>query len=114
MDDVTSRPRLLLVLAVALGTLVVGGCGSAAGRDATPAVAPATTDNDFIPADQNLTDCVGTLERPDCGSASKSDVNMYLTFGVLMTGMALIGWRLVVAIRKRDRDLDEHLPEHTY
>ena len=39
---------------------------------------------------------------------------MYLTFGVLMTGMAFIGWRIFISIRKRDRDLDEHLPEHTY
>ena len=73
-----------------------------------------TTDNDLVPQDQNLSDCVGTLERPDCGAPKKSDLNMYLTFGVLMTGMAFIGWRIFVAVRKRDRDLDEHLPEHTY
>ncbi len=41
-------------------------------------------------------------------------MRLYLTFGVLMTGMAFIGWRIAIAIRKRDRDLEEHLPEHTY
>jgi hypothetical protein len=109
-----SRLRLLVVGAVALATLVLGGCGSAVVRGASPVLATPTTDNVFIPANQNLSDCVGTLERPNCGSASKSDVNMYITFAVLMAGMAAIGWRLTVAIRKRDRDLDEHLPEHTF
>jgi hypothetical protein len=123
MGDVTSpnppgrpslRLRLLVVGAVALATLLLGGCGSAVVRGASPVLATPTTDNVFIPADQNLSDCVGTMERPNCGSASKSDVNMYITFAVLIAAMAGIGWRLTVAIRKRDRNLDEHVPEHTF
>src|SRR4051812_12534681 len=111
MDDVTSptppgrpaiRLRLLVVGAVALATLLLGGCGTPVVRGASPVLAPPTTDNDLIPTDQNLSDCVGTLERPDCGSSSKSDVNMYITFAVLMGGMAFIGWRVAIAIRKRD------------
>ena len=39
---------------------------------------------------------------------------MYITFAVLMGGMALIGWRIAVAVRRRDRELDEQVLEHTY
>ena len=115
MGAVLNRLRLLVVGAVAVLVLVLGGCGTVV-RGSSGAIAPATTDNDFIPTDQNLTDCVGTLEKPNCGSTNKNDAHMYLTFGVLMGGMALIGWRIAVAIRKRDReiDLDERVAEHTY
>ena len=98
---------------MATATLALGACGSGAAVTTTTLATP-TTVNDLIPTDQNLTDCVGTLEKPNCGSNRKNDVHMYMTFGVLMGGMALIGWRIAVAIRKRDRALDEHVPEHTF
>ena len=108
-----NRLRPLLVVVIVALAISLAGCGSL-GINGSNAAAPPTTDNEFIPKDQNLSDCVGTLERPNCGSSSKGDVRLYLTFGVLMTGMAFIGWRIAIAIRKRDRDLEEHLPEHTY
>ena len=105
----------MAVAAVALLlTLTLAGCGSSRVLGNSTDIATVTTDNDLVPQDQNLSDCVGTLERPDCGAPKKSDLNMYLTFGVLMAGMGFIGWRIFASIRKRDRDLEEHLPEHTY
>ncbi|MFT3851459.1 MAG: hypothetical protein QM733_01750 [Ilumatobacteraceae bacterium] len=108
-----TRLRLLVVGVAAVLVLLLGACSPVV-RGSSTAIAPPTTDNSFIPTNQNLTDCVGTLERPNCGSESKGDSHMYLTFAVLMAGMALIGWRIAVAVRRRDRNLDEQLPEHTF
>jgi len=58
--------------------------------------------NVFIPEDANIGSCVGTLERPDCGSKSKGGWRMYLTFAVLMSGMGFIGWRIGRSIKARD------------
>ena len=119
MVAVLARVRLLVVAAAAArrartGRLWLRLLGRHRGGRDHDGRHHADDDNDFIPADQNLTDCVGTLEKPDCGSNRKDDLNMYLTFGVLMGGMALIGWRIAVAVRQRDRAQEEHLPEHTY
>ncbi len=111
----TSRLRLLLVTGAALLVIVLAGCGSPRVLgSSSDAVGNASTDNPFIPTNADLSDCVGTLERPGCETNRGSDVHMYLTFGALMGGMALIGWRIAVSIRHRDRDLDARLPEHTY
>ena len=58
--------------------------------------------NVFIPQDANVSSCVGTMERGDCGSKTKGGWRMYLTFGVLMSGMGFIGWRIARSIKARD------------
>jgi hypothetical protein len=63
---------------------------------------PQTTDNSFIP-DRNVSDCVGTNERPNCGSSKKGGLGMWLTFGALILGVGFVMWRISVSVRKRDR-----------
>ena len=58
--------------------------------------------NVFTPEDANVSSCVGTMERGDCGSKSKGGWRMYLTFAVLMSGMGFIGWRIARSIKARD------------
>jgi len=71
-------------------------------------VVPATAvdgvvaDNEFVPDDVNLGDCVSSLPRPGCGSESRTSGKTVATLGVLMAGMAFIGWRVVRGVRRRD------------
>jgi hypothetical protein len=58
--------------------------------------------NDFLP-NRNISDCVGTMERPNCGSRTKGGYQMYATFAALLLGMAFIGWRISIGVRARDR-----------
>ena len=60
-----------------------------------------TGENVFLP-EGNLSDCVGTVERPNCGSAEKGGRGTYLTLAVLVLGLAFIFWRISIGIRKRD------------
>ena len=74
-----------------------------AGAEAPIDTSTVTTEgNVYVPEDENVSSCVGTLERPDCGSKSKGGWRMYLTFAVLMAGMGFIGWRIARGIRARD------------
>ena len=100
------------VLPAVLGPLVLltlGACGGEnpyqSAQSADTAVASQGTtlaDNQFLPARENVSDCIGAVERPDCGSEAKGGWQMYLTFGVLIAGMSFIGWRVVRSVRARD------------
>jgi len=103
------------VLAVALfgGLAALTGCAdqnpyqaaepaNSVSVDAAEAPAVGSEVNVFTPDNVNVSSCIGTLERGNCGSKSKGGWRMYLTFAVLMSGMGFIGWRIVRSIRARD------------
>ena len=64
---------------------------------------PATTvlDNEFIPEEANIGDCISALPRPECGSKARGGWRQTLVFVVLIVAMAGIGVRLVFGLRKR-------------
>ncbi len=112
----TRLPRTFAVLAFALFggfAVITAGCSGQNPYQAsesansvsvesggTPPVG--SEDNVFTPEDANVSSCVGTMERPDCGSKSKGGWRMYLTFAFLMSGMGFIGWRIARSIKARD------------
>jgi len=107
-----SRPLALLALVLFGGLTMLGACtdeqssnqSSASANSVAEAQSSGTVpgENSFIPADENVSSCVGTLERPGCGSKDKGGWRMYLTFAVLIGGMSFIGWHVVKGIRARD------------
>ena len=127
MPTASRRPTLRALLrgAAAAGTLAAGlslaaACGGpnpfeAAATATTAADAGATVtsvaDNAFIPDDQDLGDCVGTLQRPGCGSDARGGWRQYLTMGVLVAGLAFVGWRISIGIRARDAVVNKVLDE---
>lgn len=108
-----------LVFAVGLVGSVTAGCGDDNPFDAadtsTTLASEATTDesgttaepNVFLPEDANVTDCVGTLDRPNCGSKAKGGWRQYLTLAVLAVGLGFIGWRIAKGIRQRDAVMND-------
>ncbi len=58
-------------------------------------------DNPFLP-EGNLSDCVGALERPNCGSTAKGTKGTYMVFAVLILGLAFIFWRIARGVKARD------------
>ena len=69
-------------------------------------VTPATTDggtvvtNDFFPDERDVTECVGVLERPGCGSSSRGGWRQGAILGVLVVAIGFIGWRISKAVRR--------------
>ena len=105
-----ARPFTVLAVSLFVGVAALtAGCSgqnpyqAAESANSAPVdTSTANTVNDFTPDEQNVSSCVGTLERPDCGSKSKGGWRMYLTFAVLIAGMTFVGWRIVKGIRQRD------------
>ncbi len=91
----------VVVLSVLLS---LGSAGTAVASTVPPTVPPITAvENEYIPEGANLGDCVSSLPRPGCGSESRSGPIQLITFGVLMSAMAFIGWRIFRSVRQRDR-----------
>ena len=118
MDDVNRLSSALAATAftavVTLGAIFAPNA-AAAGAAASPTTiaitiaitttvpAPPDTINDFLPQDQNLGTCIGSLERPGCNTSNKSDFRTYLTFAALTLALVFIGWRITIGVKQRDR-----------
>ncbi len=115
------RAWLLVVAVIALAVApstsdhsaaatTVNGFGVAAPATTVPTTEPATgspatttLDNEFLPADANIGDCVSALPRPECGSNARGGWRQTLVLIAVILALAVIGFRLVVAVRRRDR-----------
>jgi hypothetical protein len=74
---------------------------------------PPDTANEFLPEERNLSDCVGVLEKPGCGSEERGGVMLNLVFLVVIAGMSFIFWRIIVGVRKNRSALDHSELERT-
>ena len=64
---------------------------------------PTTLDNPFLPEAANIGDCISAVPRPECGSKARGGWRQGLVFGAVAVAVAVIGTRLVIGVRKRDR-----------
>ena len=63
------------------------------------------TDNDFLP-DRDLSECVSAVPQPGCGSKAKGGWRQALVFGVVVVGLAFVGWRITRTVRRNRRALE--------
>ncbi|MEP7115077.1 MAG: hypothetical protein ABI862_17570 [Ilumatobacteraceae bacterium] len=63
--------------------------------------APPVT-NDLLPENNDVTNCIGTVESANCGSKARADGHTYLVFLALAAGLTFIGWRIARGVRARD------------
>ncbi len=73
---------------------------------ATPAVAysvaPTEPPPPTLAGGRSLSECISAAPKPGCVTSTTTDTNQMITFAVLMTGMAFIGWRIARSVRRRD------------
>jgi hypothetical protein len=96
-------PRLLrwIVGVVALAILVPAPGAGHAGTAPPPPTTPGTAvDNDFIPEDRDLSECISAVPRPGCGSESRSGWRQALVLVAILAGLAFIAWRIIRAARR--------------
>lgn len=106
--------KIRRLIAAAIVSIGLGGLasscsdtGTRVGDDrvattATEAGATTIGTNPFIPEDVNIGDCLSSLPRPGCGTEASSSGATLITFGVLVAGLAFIGWRIARGVRQRD------------
>ena len=116
MEGVPIRSRFVAAAIAALlpigAAAMLAGCSgpSPISHEATTTVpagaTPTSIDTSFYPeGNVNLSDCLGSLERPGCGSKARGGWRMGLTFAILAVALVFIGWRLVRAWKRRDRQM---------
>jgi len=69
--------------------------------------------NDFMDLERDVTSCISSNPLPGCGRQPTSPGDrggwqQLLLFGILVTGMTIIFWRVYLAVRLRDRQSDSH------
>ena len=60
---------------------------------------PVPTVTDFYPEDNNLSDCVGLVEQPGCGSEARGGSGQTLVLVALVLGLGFIFWRISAGLR---------------
>jgi hypothetical protein len=89
------------------GPVGVAVAGSPPATEAPDATVPEPTVNEFIPEERAISDCISAIQKPGCGSESRSDWHQWLVFVVLVAGMAFVGWRVVAGLRRQRPTAEE-------
>lgn len=97
------RTLVLVVTAVLSVSLVLVGSSGFDGPRAfasVPVDEPVTTANDFLPEERDVTDCIGVLERPGCGSESRGGWRQTAILGAIFIGLGIVFGNVVRGVRK--------------
>lgn len=68
--------------------------------------APSGTVSEFYPESANLSDCVGLVEQPGCGSEARGGWHQTAVFVALFAGLGVILWRVSRGISSNRRAID--------
>lgn len=107
---------------IAATAVAVIGAGAPAAADTTgtatapdPTIPISTDDitidtaNPFLPENQDLTTCVGTLQRPGCGSEARGGWHQNVVAIVMTGGLLLVFGRVAWGIRRNRRVHDDDI-----
>lgn len=72
---------------------------------------PPVTASDFLPDDANLSDCIGLVERPGCGSEARGGSGQTAVFVVLVAALGVIFWRISAGVRRNRKAIDQRARE---
>ncbi len=107
--------RILFALALTAGLLAPQ---PAAAATPTPEpVAPPTTElvideaNPFLPDERNLTDCIGMLQRPGCGSEARGGWHQNVVAIVMVSGLLLVFGRVAWGVRRSQKNAAASTPD---
>ncbi len=104
-------PIRLLIAALAF-VVVAGTTGGVASATAPePSPEPPVTANEFLPEDRDLSDCVGLVEKPGCGSEERGGALLNVVFVLVMAGMGFIFWRIIIGVRRNRAELERATAE---
>lgn len=62
------------------------------------------TVNDFFPEERQLSDCLNSLPKPNCGSDARGGWAQAVVFLAILAALGFIAWRIVAASRRARRD----------
>lgn len=82
----------------------VDGTGRTTGASSETLAPPVGYDPSVVASNDLLTrddsECVGTLQRPDCGSSGRGGWRMALLFGVVVAALGFVAWNIRRGMRR--------------
>ena len=102
-----------VIVAVVAAVLVFAAPRPVAARPVDPVPPPATVsaaiggqsttvlDNDFIPEERDLSECISALPQPGCGSEARGGRRQTLVLAAIVAGLAFITWRIIRSARRK-------------
>lgn len=74
---------------------------------ATPTTTELAVDeaNPFFPEDRDLTDCVGTMQRPGCGSEARGGWRQQIVAIVMVGGLLIVFGRVAWGVRRSQKNM---------
>ncbi len=99
----------MLALAIVLLVAPLGATAHAQSDDEAPPPSidvPVDTANPFIPEDRDLTECIGMLQRPGCGSEARGGWHQNAVAIAMIGGLVVIFGRVAYGVRKNRRNSD--------
>jgi hypothetical protein len=104
--------RILFALALVAGLAAPHHASVSAASHETiaAATAPPADDieideaNPFLPENRDLTDCVGMLQRPGCGSEARGGWHQNAVAIVMVTGLLIIFGRVAWGVRRSQKN----------
>lgn len=95
-------PHRWLVAVLILAVVVLGGGHAvAASSEPPPPDTVPTSENVYLPADQQLSECISALPPPSCGSEARGGWRQSLVLVLVGLAVAIIVWRIVRSARRR-------------
>ena len=62
-----------------------------------------TGDNEFLPTDRDLTECISAMPKPGCGSEARGGWRQTAVFLAVLGGLGFIAWRVIAGARAAGR-----------
>lgn len=110
-------PRLAPTVCAVLLTLFPFGLSSVRAADSSDTTVPSSPDSTFVyDLENEPSQCVGFLPKPGCGkkpeqAGDRGGALQYLTFGIMILGVATVGAVLVRNVIRRDREIAERMKD---
>ena len=67
--------------------------------------------NPFLPDERNLTDCIGMLQRPGCGSESRGGWHQNVVAIVMVSGLMIVFGRVAWGVRRSQKNAAASTPD---
>jgi hypothetical protein len=111
--------RILFTLALVAGLAAPQHVSVSAASDEPTTVVTTVPDDDivideanpFLPENRDLTDCVGMLQRPGCGSEARGGWHQNAVAIVMITGLLIVFGRVAWGVRRSQKNAALTSPE---
>ena len=93
--------RWAVFVAACLVSLGWAGAAAATSPPPPPDTVPTSGNNEFLPENEDLSDCVSAVPPPDCGSEARGGWRQAIVVVLIGLALAFIVWRIVRNARRR-------------